>query len=157
MIDPQKVDQAMLDCLYRQEELDDPTKPPEGAVLAEGIQGKFGFHPERLEAKRAQVQAWLAEMPEEFHEGSGDGWSFLNMCTTRDGVQWTGEHRRLEQLVVMAIGLGLAKYTLERAFWPGLPGGMPYIVILKPKDSSEESDGDEGSDKDVTRSETVPE
>lgn len=85
----------------------------------------FELHHQRLEEKRELVTALLAELPAKFKEG----YTFLNFCTTKDGEQWTGEHRVCEQLIVMAIGLDLMKYCMPREMWAILPGGVPYIMI----------------------------
>lgn len=132
MIDPEAVEEAIKDCLFLEHEVAEPGVPPEGAVLVEGITGKYGFHPERLEEKREQVQAWLDELPDAFKATAGGGWSFLNMCNTRNDEQWTGLHQRMEQLMCLAMGLGLMTYCLPREMWSALPGGMPYVMIIDP-------------------------
>lgn len=111
--------EAFMDCMFREGE--DTTNH----VKVEGITNMFGLHPQRLEEKRELVTAILAELPEEFKEG----WTFLNLCTTKDGEQWTDLQQICEQLVVMAIGLGLMKYLMPREMWMFLPGGVPYILI----------------------------
>lgn len=110
---------AFMDCLFKEGE--DTTN----YVKVEGLTSMFGLHPQRLEEKRELVTALLAELPAEFKEG----WTFLRLCTTKDGEQWTGMHRICEQLVVMAIGLGLMEYCVPREMWAILPGGVPYLMI----------------------------
>ena len=110
---------AFMDCLF--EEGEDTTNH----VKVEGLTSMFGLHPQRLEEKRELVTVLLAELPAEFKEG----WSFLNLCTTKDGEQWTDMHLVCEQLVVMAIGLGLMEYCMPREMWVILPGGVPYLMI----------------------------
>ena len=110
---------AFKDCLFKEGE--DTTNH----VKVEGLTSMFGLHPQRLEEKRELVTALLAELPAEFKEGC----SFLNLCTTKDGELWTGMHRVCEQLVVMAIGLGLMEYCMPREMWVILPGGVPYLMI----------------------------
>lgn len=110
---------AFMDCLFKEGE--DTTNH----VKVEGLTSMFGLHPQRLEEKRELVTALLAELPAEFKEG----WSFLNLCTTKDGEQWTDMHLVCEQLVVMAIGLGLMEYCMPREMWVILPGGVPYLMI----------------------------
>jgi hypothetical protein len=127
----QQVRDILMDCLFRDEELTDG-QPPEGSVvIVEGLTQKFGFHKERLESHRIEVIELLDEMPDEFHtqklEGKG-GWSFLNLCNDRYGNQW-GEHRNMEELLCLGIGLGLAHYCLPREAWSVLPAGMPYIAF----------------------------
>ena len=129
IIDPQEVEKAFLDCLYKKEEMQRIEGMPEGAVIVEGIQDKIGFHPGRLEKKRAKVTEWLKVLPYQFRKNGGEGWSFLNACIQENGVQWTGLHQRMEELFCLGIGLGLVKYMLPRETWSVLPGGVPYYVI----------------------------
>lgn len=71
----------------------------------------------------------LDKLPEQFHEATGGGWSFLNACNDRHGNQWTGLHQRMEQLFQLGIALGRVSYCLPREFWSAMPGGVPYIVV----------------------------
>lgn len=128
-IDANLVDQMFCACLLT--EAEEARRPP-GVILAEGITGEYGFHPDRLEGMREQVTAWLSELPDQFFADKGGGWSFLNLCTTKDDEQWTGLHGRMEQLVCLSLGLGLMAYLMPRAVWKSFPGGMPYVVIKIP-------------------------
>lgn len=110
-------------CLFKEGE------PTDNHVKAEGIIHSIGFHPERLKAHEADVRSMLEELPDEFHATKGGGWSFLNACQTRDGVQW-GEHMNMEQLFCLGIALGLARWQFPREIWKLLPGSMPYISVL---------------------------
>lgn len=122
MIDTQELEAAFISCLYNDDE------SIEGHVAVEGITARYGLHPERLEATREQVKGWLAQLPETFHKNGGGGWSFLNACMTRNDEHW-GEHRNMEQLFVLGMGLGLVQCCMPREFWGMLPGGMPYYVV----------------------------
>lgn len=129
----QRVRSIFSDCFFTEEEVEAARKNgqavPEGAVLAEGIQGKIGFHPVRLAGHKAEITAILDEMDPSFHKSSGGGMSFLSLCYDKDGVQWTGEHRTCDQLCCLAIAAGLGEYCLPREFWGALPGSMPYLVF----------------------------
>jgi hypothetical protein len=129
LIDPNEVEKAFLDCLYREEEIEGPGKIPEGAVVVEGIFNKFAFHPERLEEKRTKITAWLKALPHQFRIHEGGGWSFLNACLQDNGLQWTDLQVRMEQLFCLGIGLGLVDYLLPRELWSSMPGNVPYYVI----------------------------
>lgn len=129
LIDAREVEKAFLDCLYKKEELKDDKDVPEGTVIVEGIQNKIGFHPDRLEEKRAKVTEWLKALPHRFRKNSGGGWSFLNACNQENGVQWTGLHQSMDQLFCLGMGLKLVEPLLPRAMWRNFPGGMPYYVI----------------------------
>lgn len=121
MPNAQNIDKILKDCLFRDGE-DQST-----AVIAKGIVTNFGFHPKRLKAHHAEIVEELSSLPREFYTNGGGGWSFLNMCNDNNGVQW-GEHRNMEQLVCLGIGLELVKELM-----PGmrdvLPGGVPYYVV----------------------------
>lgn len=131
VIDPQEVEKAFMECLYRPEEIKGLKEGeiPKGCIVVEGIRGKFGFHPERLEKQRPRVTEWLKALPHQFRKSGGGGWSFLNACNQENGVQWTSFHERMEQLFCMAMGLKLAECQMPREMWAAFPGGMPYYVI----------------------------
>ena len=137
-----RVEMILLDSLFRNEEIPADHMPPENAVLVEAIVQKFGFHRGRLESHREEVKAILGEMPEKFHISTGGGWTFLNLCVDKDGVQW-GEHRDIEALVALAMGLGMASYPMARDLWSGLPGGVPYVVFNTSGKNSNQSKGGE--------------
>ena len=118
-----QVNAVFMDCLFRDGE--DTSKH----VKAEGIVRNIRFHTERLESHKAEIVAMLDELPEQFQEKSGGGWSFLNACNDKHGNQWTGLHQTMEQLFQLGIGIGKVKSLLPREMWNALPGGMPYYVI----------------------------
>ncbi len=117
------VEKVFMDCLFKDGE------DTSVHVVAEGIQGKVGFHPERLGEYRDDVKAMLLCLPEGFHSKSGGGASFLNACNDKNGRQWTDLHQRMDQLFQLALALELGKYCMPRPMWSALPGGMPYVVI----------------------------
>mgnify|MGYP001604585181 CR=1 FL=1 len=98
-------------------------------LAVKGIVHEAAFDPDKLASHKDEVRALLAQLPDQFHETLGGGWSFLNSCQDRDGDFWTGLHLVMEQLVLMGLGLGLVEFPMEREFWPVMPGGMPYFVF----------------------------
>lgn len=116
------VQEVFMDCLFQEGE------DTSNAVIVEGITSRYGFHPQRLSNNRTSIQTLLAELPENFRESSGGGWSFLQACQTKDGQQW-GEHRNAEQLMTLGLATGDAEYLLPREMWGAMPGGMPYFVV----------------------------
>lgn len=134
---PQAVNKLIRYCLYKDEEIvDKEGEPPEGAILVEGITRKYGFHPGRIAEKREEIRELLSELPNEFREEMGGGWTFLNACNDRHGKLWTGEHRIMEALFSLGIAAGLAEWLLPREMWTAMPGGVPYIVLKLVKKSS---------------------
>ena len=118
-----KVTEVFLDCLFKDGEVTDHY------VRAEGIMTNVGFNPESLESHKAEIEEMLAELPNEFQKSGGGGWSFLNACNDKNGNLWTGEHRVMEQLILLGIAIGKASFQLPREVWSALPGGMPYLVV----------------------------
>ncbi len=119
----ENVEAVLLDCLFRENEEDTSQ-----AVVVEGVVNKFGFHPQRLESHKAEIAELLEGLPNEFKESKGGGWSFLNACMTHDGIHW-GEHRNVEQLLVLGIATKQAKFLMPRSMWNSFPGGMPYFSV----------------------------
>ena len=123
-LDASRLEALFKECLFRDGE------DTSDYVSGEGIVRNFGFNPDRLESHRREISEMLAELPVEFHEGSGDGMSFLNACCDKDGRQW-GEHRNMEMLFAIGQALGKVQACAPREMWTMLPGGMPYYVVLK--------------------------
>lgn len=126
----------MFDCLYTEEEITDPTQPPDGAVLVEGVVTKFAFHPDRLKSHTKEIIDLLSELPDTFQAKGGGGWSFLNACEDKHGDQW-GQHQDMEALFCLGIGIGKAQWLLPRDMWQMFPGGMPYVSIDTLEDNKE--------------------
>ncbi len=116
------VDAIFLDCLFREDE------PKDGGILVSGILLNVGFHPERLESHKTEIHEMLYELPEEFQESRGGGWTFLNAYKTKDGVHW-GEHLDMEKLFLLGLGIKEVTCLLPRHTWKLLPGGVPYYAI----------------------------
>ena|SRR3990167_5404338 len=129
MITAEKVSEIFKDCLFKDEEMIEG-KPIIAPVEVEGIISRFGFHPDRIKIHAGEIIELLNELPEEFKEKTGGGWSFLNACNDKEGRQW-GEHNNMEQLFSLGIAIGKVKYCMPKEMWSMLPGGMPYLVILK--------------------------
>lgn len=110
------------DCLFRDGE------DTSNAVIAEVVMSTLGFHPERLESHKAEIAEMLSELPNEFRESEGGGWSFLNAYMTKDGEHW-GEHPNIDELLALGVASGLAKILLPRSMWAVFPGGLPYFSV----------------------------
>lgn len=117
------VQDVLMMCLFREGE------DTSNAVMVEGVTRNFGFHPDRLAENKEVIAEMLAQLPTEFHANGGGGYSFLEACNDRDGVQWTSFHRSMEELFVLGIAIKRAAFVLPRNMWNVLPGGMPYIIV----------------------------
>ena len=127
------VDELVRDSVFLDEEmvdLDENGAPPD-AIIVEGVVNTYAFHPVRLESHRNDLIAMIGDLPIEFlpaDQGGGGGWSFLNLCMTKDNVQWTSFHLVQERFMCMCAGLGMAK-IIPREMWQFLPGNVPYVTF----------------------------
>jgi len=118
------VNDTFLDCLYQET----PTEVPEDAIIVEGIIMKVGFDPKRVESNRENIKTMLLQLPDEFMKSGGGGWSFIKAYQTKENVHW-GEHRNVEQLMLIGLATDLVEYQLPREVWKEMPGGVPYFVV----------------------------
>ena len=65
-----------------------------------GVAHEFLFDSKMLNENQNEIYDMLRQLPENFMEGSGGGWSFLMACNDKNGEQWTGLHLRMEQLLL---------------------------------------------------------
>jgi hypothetical protein len=123
LIDPNRVEEILKDCLFRDDE------EIEHHLLVDGILNPFAFSPERIDEHYPEITKFLDSLPEAFQEKTGGGWSFLNAFTDKDGNQWTGLHRTMDFLFCLGMAAGRVKSCVPRELWTILPGGMPYYVV----------------------------
>lgn len=112
--------------LFKDDEITDG-KPPENAIIVDGIMRKYAFHPERVAAAKPEIDALLAELPDAFRKDKGGGWSFLNACMDKNDNQW-GEHPDMEMLICLGIAAKSASWVMKDMA-NILPGGMPYFEV----------------------------
>jgi hypothetical protein len=125
----QNVNEVAKHCLFRDDEIGEGEAAiPSNAIIVDGIVGRYGFHPDRLSERKADIASMLDDLPDEFKEGHGGGMSFLNACMTKNGTHW-GEHPTMGMLFALGIGVDLAAYTFPREMWNALPGGVPYVTV----------------------------
>lgn len=120
MIDPEEVKAIFIDCLA-----DDPII----GKAVNGVMNSFLFHQNKLDEHKDRITEILLCLPNNFLRSGGGGWSFLQACSDKNGDLWTGFHVRVEQLLVLGIGIDMVEFQLPREMWNILPGGMPYLVV----------------------------
>lgn len=142
-----KVQEVTADCMFEESEIkfDADGEPvlPRTPFLAEGVVLTLVLDPMRVEKNKEKIRTFLKELPDTFHVDKGGGWSFLQACVDKDGVQW-GEHRSVEALMCLGLATGFVKLPLPKEVWSALPGGLPYFMVdtsEHPFRSKEESDG----------------
>ena len=124
-----RVNEVFRACLF------DDGEDTAGYIEVAGITLHVGFRPGRLRAHKTDIEAMLSELPGAFQENGGGGMSFLNACNDKNGAQWTGLHRRMEQLFMLGMAIKRVKCLLPRDMWANLPGGMPYYGIVNGEQS----------------------
>jgi hypothetical protein len=128
-----RVQEILVDCLYRDEEWNGPLDVehlPDGAVLSPGILHTFAFHPRRLVRYRTEIIELLAELPEAFQpvsKGGGGGSTFLGACADRHGNQW-GQHEDMERLLCLGAALGLVEWNRHPYLVQN--SGIPWVRVL---------------------------
>ena len=123
----ENVQTIFRECSVQPDQSNEPHQ--DNTVTAEGIVHKAVFRQDILDAHQDDIRALLAQLPEEFNESGGGGWSFLNACNNRQGEQWTGLHQAMEQLMLLGLATGMVTYLLPREAWKALHGNVPYFII----------------------------
>lgn len=117
------VKNVLLECLFNDGE--DTTQH----VIGEGIKNTVGFHPDRLKDNTENIISMLSELPNQFKQSGGGGWTFLNACNTKDGIQWADLHQSIDELIILGNAIGKVSFQFPREMWKNLPGGMPYFIV----------------------------
>lgn len=125
------VSSIFLDCLYNDEEIKDMDRETLTAksTLVEGVAIRVGFNPEKLEKHKDDIKSMLSCLQDEFMQDKGGGFSFLNACYDKNGNQWTGLHKAMDELFMLGQGIKVVRPCLPRELWDAFPGGMPYYAI----------------------------
>lgn len=136
-LNTENVDRIFADCMFRSHEEYEECKGKNLYLFVNSIQNptvKIGFHPERIEVHRHEIREMLSQLPDGFFPGTGDGASFLQACSTKDGQLWTGFHTETEKLCLLGIAAKeMMILTPDPAIWISLPGGMPYFRVENKK------------------------
>ena len=117
------VEDTFVACLFKEDE--DTSK----AVMAQGVTGQFGFHPDRLQEHKADIESLADQLPDEFKTSGGGGATFLNACMNAKGEIWTDFQKFMELLLVMGVAIGKITYPMSKEMWDALPGGVPYFTV----------------------------
>lgn len=119
----ENVNEVFMTCLFQEgEEVLD-------ATIVEGVVNKFGFNYARIEEHKTEISELLAGLPKGFQKDIGGGWSFLNACITKEGIQW-GEHLDIEKLMCLGLASKQVELPIPRDMWGIIPGGVPYFMVV---------------------------
>jgi len=119
--------ETFMKCLFKDGE------PTDGYKEAHGVMMRVGFHPGRLEENKENIYSMLAGLPNEFKKSGGGGWTFLNACQDKNGVQWADLHSTIDELLCLGLAIDAVKFQLPREMWSVLPGGVPYFSVEIPE------------------------
>lgn len=98
-------------------------------AIGHGVKYISVFNSERLKESESSISEMLDCLPDDFKKSGGGGWSFLNMCNDKNGIQWSDSHREMDMLVMIGNAAGKLSFLLPKEMWPAFPGKMPYILI----------------------------
>lgn len=117
-----------MNCLFKDNKLN--TNVDERVYIeARGVVNHIGFHPGRIKESSENIFDMLKELPKEFLQTGGGGYTFLNACNDKDGEQWTGSQKVMDELVCLGLAIEKVSYCLPRELWSALPGGVPYFMV----------------------------
>lgn len=127
LISAKKVNEILLDCIF-----DTSSFGGEEAKCyhIEAITDMFIIDAEKIKQYKSKIVKMLYNLPAEFQEESGGGYSFLNMPTDKNGELWGGQ-KSAEELYVLGAAIGRCGFLMPRELWNALPGGVPYIAVYK--------------------------
>lgn len=113
--------------LSSQEAIDDVS-----AITVEGIYNlSYCFSKERIQYHINDIASMLHELPSQFRKNISGGESFLNLCNTNGGGQWTDTLTDMEYLMYLGLAARLMKYSFIRSKWANLPSKMPFVHIVQ--------------------------
>ena len=124
LINPNRIHEIFLDCLFKEGE--DHSQ----YISASGLTISVDFHPERIEKYSDEIHNILLNLPKEFQEDEGGGYTFLNMVLDKENNHCM-EQSTAQELLLLSMGSGWADNLLPREVWSALPGGVPYIIVYK--------------------------
>jgi len=101
----------------------------ENILNVKSVNFNIKFDLEKILKNTNDINSMINELPNNFKENIGGGWSFLNIIINNKGEIWTSEHIIADKLVSLGLATNKLSFLLEKDVWKILPGGMPYIII----------------------------
>lgn len=130
LISAERIHEIFHDCLFREGE------PHEVFLPARGLTMNVGLHPQRTESYADEIHSILLNLPDEFQEKSGGGYTFMNMVLDKDGNHCM-EQMTAQELLMLGLATGWACTPMPRELWAVLPGGVPYIMVYENRQTVE--------------------
>lgn len=101
----ENVQNLFKSCLYKKGENET------GTMVVKGLINDYKFKNSLIEENKVQIKELLLQLDPNFLKSSDSkGWSFLQVCTRKDGVQWTDLHIVMEALVVLGEEIPIQNY-----------------------------------------------
>lgn len=119
------------DCLFK-----DKISEGDKYIPVRGLTVNVGLNPDAIELHANEIKELLDGLRPEFNEETGGGYSFLEACYDKNSNHW-GEHKTIQELLLLGLASGYASYLLPRELWQALPGGVPYFVVHNTRKSVE--------------------
>jgi hypothetical protein len=108
-----------------------PEQQSDQITMGQGIIMDIAYLNDKLEKHKKDIQSMLKQLPSQFMLKEGGGWSFLNACLNKDGIQWTGDHSTIELLITLGNAIQCVEFQFPKTMWHVLPGGVPYFAVKK--------------------------
>lgn len=100
-----------------------------GCIKVDGVVATYLLKEDVLSKYKNDIIDMLHQLPDKFTE-EHQGYSFLEACMTKSEEHW-GEHRDIEALMVLGIGIKRVVVPLPKEVWFILPGGVPYFYYTE--------------------------
>lgn len=123
-LEAKRVNEIFEDCLAGNTQ-DDSKR----IIVRNMITADFAFDADKLKEYEKEIRGLVDELPYTFRASAGGGYSFLMAYMDKDGHHW-GEHKDMEQLIALGIGIGYMECLTEYPMAASMPGGMPYYRIM---------------------------
>jgi hypothetical protein len=128
---PQNVKAILMDCLYKETELNEAKTAPLPGIpeplKVKGVMRFVGLNPDRVEKHKPEIAEMLSQLPDNFMDAKVCG-SFLQMCGLKNGDIWTGLHDSVDELLVLGLASGYVETPLGT-----VTAEMTMVIVTLPQ------------------------
>lgn len=125
ILNPERVVEIYKKCLFKEEEIEN-NGPTSEYTMATGVVATTVFNTKRLNENKSDINKMI-DMIENIQSGP----HFTALCTDKYGRLWTGEHKIVDQLMVLGLATELLSVPLlPRDMWYLFPESLPYVVKI---------------------------
>lgn len=118
------INQIFEDCMF-----ETTPKPGTKYIHSQGFAANVGLDPAKINKYSTTIKELLDKLDVRFNESSGGGQSLMDAGYDKNGKRWGGLDSA-EQLMILGIASGWAKYLYPRNMWYSLSNGLPWFVVV---------------------------